>query len=42
VSALFKFIKINAKERKSDEENENTILLCKGAILRSQREIVQI
>jgi len=31
-------MKINKKERKSEEENENTILLCKGAILRSQRE----
>jgi len=35
-------MKINWKERKSEEENENTILLCKGAILRSQRETIQI
>ena len=35
-------MKINRKERKSEEKNENTILLCKCAILRSQREIIQI
>jgi len=35
-------MKINRKERKSEEENENTILLCKCAILRSQRETIQI
>jgi len=35
-------MKINRKERKSEEGNENMILLCKGAILRSQRETIQI
>jgi len=35
-------MKINRKERKTEEENENTILLCKCAILRSQRETIQI
>jgi len=35
-------MKINRKERKSEEKNENTILLCKGAILRSQWETIQI
>jgi len=35
-------MKINRKKRKSEEENENTILLCKGAIMRSQRETIQI
>jgi len=35
-------MKINRKERKSEEENENTILLCKSAILCSQRETIQI
>jgi len=35
-------MKINRKERKSEEDNGNTILLCKGAILRSQRETIQI
>jgi len=29
-------MKINRKERKSEEENENTILLCKGAIMLSK------
>jgi len=42
MSALFKYMKINRKERKSKEENENTILLYKDAILRSQRETIQI
>jgi len=35
-------MKINRKERKSEEENENTILLSKCAILRFQRETIQI
>jgi len=35
-------MKINRKERKSEGENENTILLCKCARLPSQKETIKI
>jgi len=35
-------MKINRKEIKSEEENENTILLCKCAILHYQRKTIKI